>query len=397
MFENLAGFERGRNELANTERAETIEVGYVSPTFFPLFRVRPEMGRTFVAEEKTPGRAVVAVISHEFWRSHCSDPDVIGKDVELSNNLRMRVVGVLPAEVRVPDDAIPIWTPLPIYTGAGSGREPSLEVYARLRPDTTIEAASIEFETIAARLEQVYPETNSGVGVTLVSLLEQRVGRARATLVVFLGAIVSVLLIGVLNLVHLQMACGARREREMSIRVALGAKRGRLLGQLLTEAMLLALAGGTAGFLLSVWSMDALLAHLPYSIPRQADTRIDRTVSFRGVSPSYFETMRIDLVSGQTLGEGPEGGVLVGELLASRLWPGESPIGKRIKRGGLRRLRALAHCNRCRERRPTTGPSVRTAVRLVLASGTGRRQEHGSRGSYKSQHRSRRHGHGKRH
>ena len=486
VFESLAGFERGRNELAHTERAETIEVGYVSPAFFPLFRVRPAMGRTFVAEEETPGRAAVAVISHEFWRSHFgSDPEVIGKDVELSNNLKMRVVGVQPAGVRLPDKAIPIWTPLPIEPGAVSGREPSLEVYARLRPEATIEAASIELETIAARLEQIYPETNSGVGVTLVSLLEQRVGRARATLVVFLGAIVSVLLIGVLNLVHLQMARGARREREMSIRAALGAHRGRLLGQLLTEAMLLALAGGAAGLLLSVWSMDALLAHLPYSIPRQADIGIDRTVllvsflmsagagvavglipgfrvsrsdlhqalkgrtsswarhswqrdglvvletalalillmgagllthsfwllrsvdpgfdpqglvtarvqlpetysersqqtlfynqaadrlealkgtdlaavtaglplertaltpvtaegqsgavtrtvSFRGVSPSYFETMGIGLVSGQTLGEGPEGGVLVGELLARRLWPGENPIGKRIKRG----------------------------------------------------------------
>jgi len=219
------------------------------------------------------------VLSQGYWqRAYGGRPDVVGSQITLGG-VPYTIVGAgarglaLPAEVDV-------WAPFQTDTTLGR-RNDFLQVIGRLAPSATAETAQVELATIARRLEAEYPASNAGWGVELIGLHERIVGEIRPALLVFLGAVALVLLIACANVANLMLVRVAARERELTIRAALGASRRRLVGQLLTESVLLALAGGVLGLGLAVWGVSALRALDPGTLPRLDEVRLDaRALAF---------------------------------------------------------------------------------------------------------------------
>jgi len=266
------------------DEPELISGAVVAADLFPLLGVGPALGRVFTREEDQPDGPRVIVLGHGLWqRRFGSDPKIIGRELQISGR-STTVIGVMPAEFKFPTEAerIDYWMPLASdATAAARINERGshfLRVVARLRPGVTLEGAQAELATIASRLEQQYPETNTGLGVRLVSLHEDLVGRVRPALLVLLGAVGCVLLIACANVANLLLARAASRAREMAIRTALGASRWRVIRQLLTESLLLSLVGGGVGLLLALWGIDLLVGVSPADIPRARDIGLDGRV-----------------------------------------------------------------------------------------------------------------------
>ncbi|HLN59322.1 MAG TPA: ABC transporter permease, partial [Thermoanaerobaculia bacterium] len=229
--------------------------GYaVSPALFPVLGVSPLYGRAFDAEDESPGREPVVLLSWQFWqRRFGGDTGVVGRTISLDGKSRT-IRGVMPRGFRFPSRDADIWTPLVLDTKTLENRGAHwLGVVARRRPGVSPAAAQADLSAIAARLAAAYPEKNAGWGVVLVPLQEAIAGSARKPLLLLLGAVTFVLLIACVNVANLLFARGTSRRREIAIRGALGAGRVRLLRQMLTETLALALAGGAAGVALAVW------------------------------------------------------------------------------------------------------------------------------------------------
>ncbi|MDQ3585381.1 MAG: ABC transporter permease [Acidobacteriota bacterium] len=263
----------------------------VTNEFFRVLGARAALGRTLLPEVDLPGGNRVAVISHGLWqRRFGGDAGVVGRTLTLDDEI-FTVAGVMPPDFNYPDRETELWAspqrtvPDVILPG---NPDPAtlrslhyLNVIARLKPDVTRTAAQAEMETIAGRLEQQYPDANTGHTARVVGLHEQLVGDVRPVLIVLLSAVGFVLLIACANVANLLLARGAGREREMSIRTALGAGRLRLIRQLLTESVLLAVTGGALGLLLALWGTDALVAISPESFPRLQEINLDgRVIGF---------------------------------------------------------------------------------------------------------------------
>jgi putative ABC transport system permease protein len=279
-LEELSFYFAGNPTLTGVGDPAQLRGAMVGAHFFEVFRTKPLLGRTFLPEENEPGRTRVAVLGHAFWQQRFgSDAAVIGRTITLDGE-PYEVVGVMPQEFGYPADR-DVWTPLEYDAPFMSDESRSawyLSAIGRLKPGTTEEQAVREIAAIAERLEQVYSDTNTGLGITAVSLYEVMVGDVRLALLVLLGAVGLVLLIACANVANLLLARAAARESELAVRAALGAGRGRLVRQLLTESVLLGLIGGALGLLLAVWGTGLLVALQPQGIPRLDDVRIDATV-----------------------------------------------------------------------------------------------------------------------
>jgi putative ABC transport system permease protein len=278
-FEQLAAYSPRSANL--TGEGEPVRVMGVAGTseLLPMFGVRPHLGRNFTAEEDQPGASGVVLLGYGLWRGRFgADPEIVGKTVSLSGVPRT-VIGVMPAGFAFPTKETEFWIPLAPPPQMAEARSSFwLNVAGRLKPGVSVERAQADMSAIAGRLAAQFPEDLEGYGANVVGLHDQVVGKIRPALLVLMGAVAFVLLIACANVANLLLASAAAREREIAIRTALGAGRWRLVRQLLTESVLLFLAGGTAGVLVAYWGLGVLMALSPPDLPRLDDVRMDGSV-----------------------------------------------------------------------------------------------------------------------
>jgi putative ABC transport system permease protein len=268
-------------DLLGAGEPEVLYGSEVTADFFPLLGAAPLFGRTLTAADARPGAAPPVVLGNGLWRRRFGgDRRVLGRVVRL-DDLALTVVGVMPPDfsvplhLRSPSQRAELWLPLRRRERLQNHETHAYEVVGRLAPGATLAAARAETRAIAARLAREYPRECAGVGATLVPLAEQVTGEARSGLVLLLGAVSFLVLIACGNLAGLLVARSATRLRELSICAALGAGPGRLARQVLSEALLLVLAGGAAGLGLALGVLHLLPALLPRDLPRAEDVRLD--------------------------------------------------------------------------------------------------------------------------
>jgi predicted permease len=270
--------------LTGLGEAEQVRAMLTTSDLFSVLGVRPALGRWFAPGEDEIGAAPIAVISDGLWkRKFGSSPDVLGKSLTLDGR-DFTIVGVVPASFDLPlpsfrnlDVYVPIgqWSnPLLAKRGAGLG----IHGIGRLQAGVSVEQARADLAAINGNLAAAYPDTNKGIGAAVLPLKQVMVGEVRLFLLVLLAAVGFVLLIACVNVANLMLARAAARAREFAMRAALGASRGRLVRQLLTESILLSVAGGTLGLLLAWWATTAALGKLPMILPRSGEVALDTRV-----------------------------------------------------------------------------------------------------------------------
>jgi putative ABC transport system permease protein len=265
--------------LTLTGEGEPADVSTIraSANLFDVLGVAPAIGRGFLPEEGQPGRHHVVVLSHAMWTQRFgADPRIVGRTLTLDDHPHT-VIGVMPAGFRFPDDSdVDVWMPLVYEQFEQRTRNQRMfNVLGRLAPGAGLEIAAAEMSTIAARLAAAYPNTNTGWDVAILPAKDVATGEAKEPLLILLGAVTFVLLIACANVGNLFLARAADREREIAIRAALGAGRGRLVRQLLAESGLVALTGAAAGVLLATWGIDVVLGLAPDDLPGWNPVRID--------------------------------------------------------------------------------------------------------------------------
>jgi putative ABC transport system permease protein len=278
-FEGMAAFAGGEVVVhQGAGEPERVRCGRATPEFFTVLGVRPILGRGLAAGEGQAGGAGVIVLSHGFWRARfASSKDVLDQKITI-NGKPYSVIGVLPPkfEFEVPGFFRPVemWTGLDLPRDASRSNH-NLRVIARLKPGVALGRAQEDLSRIAADLAREYPSSNAGVGARVVSWRDQVAGPLRPALRVLLGAVGLVLLIVCANVASLQLGKTSLRQREMALRLSLGASRGRIVVQLVTESMVMALAGGVLGIALAIAGIGALQRAFPDRIPVTAGGLLD--------------------------------------------------------------------------------------------------------------------------
>jgi putative ABC transport system permease protein len=281
-FEHLAAVQGWNANLTGEGVAERVEGFQVTPDFFALLGVSPQLGRQIGPIDFQHGTAPVVVISHGFWQRHLGgDTSIVGKSL-LLNGRKFTVIGVAGPDVDFPAGA-ETWTPLDLSSAAGEDRANHyLLVLGRLKKDASVVHAAADLQAVAGRLAQQFPNTNTGHGVRVVRLAEDATAGTRQFVLVLMGAAVFVLLLACVNVANLQLARVSSRQKEMAVRIGLGASRWQLVRQLLVESTLLALAGAGGGILLASWGMGLLrrglppfiVAHVPGLKHLEVDSRV---------------------------------------------------------------------------------------------------------------------------
>jgi len=283
-FSSMAIARRINFSLTGVGEAEQVRARYISSDFFSTVGVNPVLGRDFAPGEDEIGAAPIALISAGFWkRKFGSSPDVLGKSLTLDGR-NYTIVGVVPANFdlflksfQLAEIYVPIgqWNnPMLPKRGAGLG----VHGIARLKPGVSIEQARADMGEVSRNLAAAFPDDNKGVAASLIPLRQDMLGDVQPILLVLLAAVAFVLLIACVNVANLLLARSTGRAREFAIRTALGAGQGRILRQLLTESILLALAGGALGLVLAQWGTQSALKHLPADLPRAAGIGLDARV-----------------------------------------------------------------------------------------------------------------------
>jgi putative ABC transport system permease protein len=290
-FEQIACYHSSDFIMTGSNEPARVQGSVVTANLFSLLGASPMLGRTFLEDEDKPSEGGrVVVLSEDFFQRHFnSDPSLINKTITLDAT-KYTVVGVMPRSFQFPiqNDPVDLWTTVAVDA---TGESPMtsqrgahfLQVIGRLKKGVTQQEAQADVNTIAARLEQQYPDTNTHKGIILQSALLAIVGDVRPALLILLGAVACVLLIACANVANLLLARATSRYKEMAIRSALGANRFRVIRQLLTESILLSLVGGAIGLLLAVWWSDLLIALGKEDIPRAIHVGLDwRVLAFTG-------------------------------------------------------------------------------------------------------------------
>ncbi len=281
VFEDMAIYGGRELTLTGGQRPEQVNVVAVSYGFFSTFGVKPMFGRVFFPEEDRPGRNNVVILSYRFWRDHFgSDYRIIDHNISFDGRNYL-VAGVMPASFKFPDFA-EVWMPLGWTDQERVVRgNHNYVVIARLKPDVDLKQAQAEMNTISSRLQRLYPEDDKGWGAMVVPLHDDLVSDVRPALLLLMGAVAFVLLIACVNVTNLALAKTFSRQKEIAIRSALGASSARVVRQILTESVTLALAGGSVGLTWAHLGVRLIMAFLANDLPRQVEVGLDlRALAF---------------------------------------------------------------------------------------------------------------------
>jgi putative ABC transport system permease protein len=330
-LQRIAAWSGAQGNLTGDGEAERLQAVRVSDGFFGTLGVPPFLGRTFTADEDQRGGPPVLVMSYGLWqRRFAGDQGIVGKRVMLNGTPRT-VVGVMPKRFDYPNPGVSIWVPLRLNLDSLDTRNNHyLQMVARLAPEHTISQAIAEATTLGRRWATAYPDIYSPgkpLQPRIQTVGDALVGASRPYLFTLLGAVAFVLLIACVNVANLLLARGEGRRKELAIRTALGASRGRVVTQLLTESVLLALMGGAGGLALAWWGSRILIHAAPAGIPRIGDIRMD-------VSVLLF-TVGVSLATGMLFGLAPAWRAAASDT-STTLKEG----GKTSAHGGVRSARA---------------------------------------------------------
>ncbi len=333
VFSSLAAFREADYNLTGLGQPERVSAEMVSAAFFPTLGINPVAGRLFRPEDDRIGAQPVVLLSGGFWkRKFASSPNVLGTTLTL-DGLPYTVVGIIPAGFSYHGGN---YHPSDVFVPIGQWNDPTfrdrraamgMDAVARLKPGVTLQQAQAGMDSIACSLADTYPDANKGSGISLIPLKQDFTGDVRPFLLVLLAAVGFVLLIACVNVANLLLARSTGRTREFAVRAALGAGRARLLRQLLTESLLLSLAGGGLGLLLASWGTHAAISLMPDALPRAESIEIDSHV--------LLFTLAASLLAGILFGLAPALSTSRAELHSTLQEGGRGSSGARRRLQGL--------------------------------------------------------------